>query len=133
MISSVFRPWRVPVSCGIYHTIFEKLIPVNGLLEIAKSREVQRGMLAEMRGDRPGMERHFLAAAHLELVLANDYEGAGQNDLALRSRLSAASCFYRGGNPDQGRQVLEELVQNDPGTTAEVQQIMAELEQQYSG
>jgi hypothetical protein len=108
-------------------------VPVSDLLITVKSREVQRGMLAEMHGDRPGMERHFLAAAHLELVLANDYEAARQNELALRSRLSAASCFYRGGNRDQGHQLLEELVQDDPAAAAEVRQGMAELEQQYPG
>jgi hypothetical protein len=55
--------------------------------------ELQRGLLAEMRGDHTGAARHLLAAAHLELVLADDYAQADQWDLALRSRLSAASLF----------------------------------------
>ena len=75
--------------------------PVSDMLVTVKSRELQRGMLAEMRGDRTDATRHFLAAAHLELVLANDYKQAGQSDLARRSRLSAASCFWRAGQCQQ--------------------------------
>ena len=67
---------------------------VSDMLMTVKSREVQRGMLAEMRGDRDSSIRHFLAAAHLELVLGSDYDEIGDPDLALRSRLSAASCFF---------------------------------------
>ena len=47
--------------------------PVSDMLVTVKSRELQRGMLAEMRGDRTGAARHLLAAAHLELVLDDDY------------------------------------------------------------
>jgi hypothetical protein len=43
------------------------------MLVTVKAREIQRGMLAEMRGDRADTERHLLAGAHLELVLAEDY------------------------------------------------------------
>src|SRR5205823_6522007 len=50
-----------------------------------KSREVQRALLAEMAGDRSGARRHFLAAAHLEMVLAEDYATAGAPELAIRS------------------------------------------------
>jgi len=42
--------------------------PVSDLLVTVKSREMQRGMSAEMRGDPLTASRHFLAAAHLELV-----------------------------------------------------------------
>ncbi len=73
--------------------------PASDMLVTVKSREVQRGMLAEMRGDRPSAARHFLAAAHLELVLAADFDEIGDADLAVRSRLSAASCFWRAGDP----------------------------------
>ena len=62
---------------------------VSDMTVTVKSREVQRGMLAAM-GSRPEDAReHFLAAAHLELVLANDYEQAGDMELARRSRISA--------------------------------------------
>jgi hypothetical protein len=47
--------------------------PVSDRLVTVKLREVQRGMLAEMRDDQTGAARHLLAAAHLELVLADDY------------------------------------------------------------
>ncbi len=52
--------------------------PVSDMLVTVKSREVQRGMLAEMRGDRAAASRHLLAAAHLELVLADDYAQASR-------------------------------------------------------
>jgi hypothetical protein len=45
----------------------------------------------------PRWRRHFLAAGHLALVLADDYEQVGETELAIRSRLSAGSCFWRGG------------------------------------
>jgi len=77
--------------------------PVSDMLMTVKSREVQRGMLAEMRGDRPSAARHFLAAAHLELVLAADFDEIGDADLAVRSRLSVASCFWRAGDPLSAR------------------------------
>jgi hypothetical protein len=42
--------------------------PFSDMLVTVKSRELQRGLLAEMRGDQTGAARHLLAAAHLELV-----------------------------------------------------------------
>jgi hypothetical protein len=49
-------------------------VSVSDMLVTVKSRELQRGLLAEMHGDQTGAARHLLAAAHLELVLADDYE-----------------------------------------------------------
>jgi hypothetical protein len=102
--------------------------PISDMLVTVKSRELQRGMLAEMRGDRPAAARHFLAAAHLELVLADDYAQGGQIDLAWRSRLSAASCFWRAGHPEQARVLFTTLMQEDPAQTSIIQQIIADLE-----
>jgi hypothetical protein len=99
------------------------------MLVTVKSREVQRAMLAEMRRDRDSAAQHFLAAAHLELVLADDYELAGDKELAWRSRISAASCFWRGGNQTTARQVFDSLVQLDPTRAADVQQVIDELQQ----
>jgi uncharacterized protein (UPF0262 family) len=73
------------------------MAPVSDMLVTVKSREIQRGMLAETRGDKTAAARHLLAASHLELVLADDYLRCGQHDLAIRSRLSAASCLWRAG------------------------------------
>ena len=87
---------------------------VSDMLVTVKSREVQRGMLAEMRGDRESSIDHFLAAAHMELVLASDYEEIGDPELALRSRLSAASCFCRAGQPDHARSLINRLSQSAP-------------------
>ncbi len=109
----------------------EESFPVNNLLATAKSREVQRALLAEMRGERSHAALHFLAAAHMELVLGVDYESAGDSGLALRSRLSAASCFWRGGHPDQARALFASLLQAWPGQAAEIHKIMAELAQDY--
>jgi hypothetical protein len=101
--------------------------PANELLVTVKAREVQRGMLAEMRGDQTGVRRHFLAAAHLEIVLASDYADAGRVDLSLRSRLSAANCFWRAGDVDRARGILAELSREGPDRAAAAQQVLAEL------
>jgi hypothetical protein len=95
-----------------------------------KSREVQRGMLAEMRGEREAAARHFLAAAHLELVLAGDYEEAGRDDLALRSRLSAASCLWRAGDMDRARSMLRALAKR-PQHRAVAAETLKDLEKHY--
>ena len=61
--------------------------PVSDMLLTVKSREVQRGMLAEMGNRQAEAQQHFLAAAHLELVLASDYEHVEDTGLARRSRI----------------------------------------------
>jgi hypothetical protein len=104
---------------------------VSDLLVTVKAREVQRGMLAEMRSDPSAAARHFLAAAHLELALANDYAQAGQDDMALRSHLSAASCFWRAGQTDQAHTQLNTLIQDYPAQVAAIQEVIGELEQEY--
>ena len=104
---------------------------VSDMLVTVKSREVQRAMLAEMRGDPATSNKHFLAAAHLELVLAEDYEQAGDGDLAFRSRLSAASSFWRGGQIPQGRQLFDALAMSHPAQAAEIQQLVADLTTDY--
>jgi hypothetical protein len=103
--------------------------PVSDMLVTVKSREIQRGMLAEMRGDRAETEKHLLAAAQLELVLAGDYANAGNDDMAFRSRLSAASCFWRAGHPDRARPLFVALTQDYPGQAATIQEAIDELEQ----
>jgi hypothetical protein len=97
-----------------------------------KSREVQRAILAEMAGDRAAAARHFLAAAHLELVLAADYAATGLDDLALRSQFSAASCFWRAGQATQAQAVFEALLQAHPDQTEEVQRVRADLTQHHA-
>jgi hypothetical protein len=109
----------------------DESLPINNLLATAKSREVQRGMLAEMRGDRAGASLHFLAAGHMELVLARDYDAAREPGLAIRSRLSAASCFWRAGQPEKAQTAFHSLLQQEPGHAAEIQKVMAELAQDY--
>ncbi len=104
------------------------LVPVSDMLVTVKSREVQRAVLAEMRGDRRAAAKHFLAAAHLELVLADDYTEAGRPDLALRSGLSAASCLWRAGHSDRARTVFAEMLQSHPAQEAEIREVVAELE-----
>lgn len=109
----------------------EESFPVNNLLGTAKSREIQRAILAEMRGEPPQAALHFLAAGHMELVLAGDYQSAGDSDLALRSRLSAASCFWRAGQPNQARCLLDALLQECPARAPEIQKVLTELAQDY--
>lgn len=104
---------------------------VSDMLVTVKSREVQRALLGEMAGDRLAARRHFLAAAHLELVLAADYQQIGEDELALRSRLSAASCFWRGGAPGQAQPLFDELYAAHPAQASAIQQVQRELAQDY--
>lgn len=103
--------------------------PVSDMLITVKSREVQRGMLAEMGHRKTEARQHFLAAAHLELVLASDYEGVGEAELARRSRISAASCFWRAGERDRAQSVFSTLIQQAPDQADEIREVIQDLEQ----
>lgn len=104
---------------------------VSDMLVTVKAREIQRATLAEMAANRAAAVRHFLAAAHLELVLAADYDALGNDDLAVRSRLSAASCLWRAGLHDRGRELLDELRRDHPLASALVQTTADELVRDY--
>jgi hypothetical protein len=97
-----------------------------------KSRELQRALLAEMAGDRAAAARHFLAAAHLELVLAEDYAAAGSSDLALRSSISAASCFWRAGEVARAQSLFDEMLRAHPEQLSAIQQVIADLTREYA-
>lgn len=101
--------------------------PVSDMLVTVKSREVQRGMLAEMRGDADAATRHFLAAAHLEIVLSSEYAEAGEAELAVRSRVSAASCFWRGRQKDQARSIIGALGRDHPERVESFRAVLDEL------
>ena len=73
-----------------------------------------------------------LAAAHLELVLAVDYQEAGASELVFRSRLSAASSFWRAGQLEQAQTLFEAMIQTHPEKAAIIRQIRADLQQEYS-
>jgi hypothetical protein len=102
---------------------------VSELLVTTTSHEIQRGMFAEAARDRAGTKKHFLAAGHLELVLADDYAEAGKDKMAFRSRLSAGSCFWRAGFPDLAIPVFTDLIRDFPSKAAIVQEAIDELEQ----
>jgi hypothetical protein len=104
---------------------------VSDMLVTVKAREIQRALFAEMSGDRAAARLHFLAAAHLELVLARDYEELGDAVAVYRSRLSAASCLWRGGEIEKGRRTLGELLAQQPDRAAAIQQAIAELTRDY--
>src|SRR5262249_3186575 len=104
-------------------------IPIGDMVATVKSREVQRALLAEMAGDRTTAARHFLAAAHLGLVLAGDYTQAGAVDLRVRSRSSAASCFWRAGQIPQAHSLFDQLLHAYPDQTRMIQQVLGELQQ----
>ena len=103
-------------------------MPVSDMVITVKSREIQRGLLAEHRRDRVGAVRHYLAAAHLELVLAADYDESGQSKTARRSRISAATCYWRAGDIDRARELFDDLRTDD---VAEIDAVIAELERDY--
>ena len=101
---------------------------VSDMLLTVKTREVQRGILAEAARDRDGAARHFLAAAHLELVLANDFAQAGHDVMAFRSQVSAASCLWRAGQIEKARTIFSDLAQNHPEHAQLIQDVTADLE-----
>jgi hypothetical protein len=103
--------------------------PVSDMLVIVKSREAQRAMLAEARGDTAEAAKHFLATAYLELVLADDYVQAGNDRMAFRSRLSAASAFWRGGQIEIARKHFEAMTQDFPDRARAIEMSLLELEQ----
>ena len=98
------------------------------MLVTVKSREIQRGMLAEARGDATEAARHFKAAAHLELVLADDYRRAGDNEPAFRSQISAASCLWRAEESEQARTVLDSLCKQFPDRADAARLVLSELQ-----
>lgn len=104
---------------------------ISDMLITVKAREIQRAMLAEWQGQHASASRHFLAAAHLELVLANDYAEAGDGDSARRSRISAASCLWRGGQPVRAREELTALVRECPDQESSAREVLSDLERTY--
>ncbi len=105
------------------------VIPVSDMLVTVKTREIQRGYFAESSGDSAVAAKHYLAAGHLELVLLDDYASAGEDQLAVRSGLSAASCFWRAGDRDRAVETVEMLKESYPTFTDEIEQVIAELRQ----
>lgn len=105
---------------------------VSDMLVTVKSRVIQRAMSAEYRGDAESARKHYLAAAHLELLLADDYAHAGEPRLAFRSRLSAASCFWTGGDVDRGREIFAALRKKYPARYAEINDAQKDLERSYA-
>ena len=61
-----------------------------------------------------------------------DYTQAGADDLALGSRLSAASCFWRAGQVAQAQTLFGELIRLYPDQAGRIQQVVAELGQDYA-
>jgi hypothetical protein len=106
-------------------------VPVNDMAATVKSRELQRAIQAEMAGDRRAAARHFLAAAHLELVLAEDYAAAGVTDMELRSRVSAASCLWRAGQQVEAKVLFESLMRDYPTDRVATEKVISELEREY--
>lgn len=101
--------------------------PVSDMLVTVKSREVQRGMMAAMGGQADDARKHFLAAAHLELVLAGDYEQAGDTEMSRRSHISAASCFWRAGQSSDAQAIFDDLSHADPNRANEINEVIADL------
>jgi len=107
--------------------------PVSDMLVTVKSREIQRAQAAERTGRRAEAARHFLAAAHLELVLAGDFEEAGDRELGRRSRISAASCLWRAGRMSDAEALFEELKASEPSAAGEIQDVLDDLKHASSG
>jgi hypothetical protein len=101
---------------------------VNEMLVIVKSREIQRAWLAERANQPDEARKHYLAGGALEMVLADDYRQVSEEKLARRSRISAATCFWRAGARTNAEEVLEQLRKEDPARAAEVDRIRHELE-----
>lgn len=101
---------------------------VSDMLITVKSREIQRALQARLGGKAEASERHFLAAAHLELVLADDYDEIREHDLARRSRVSAASCLWQAGQVDRARAIFDAMIAAHPDEADELRASMADLQ-----
>ncbi len=101
---------------------------VSDMLVTVKSREIQRGLLAEIQRNREAAIRHFLAAAHLEIVLAADYDDVEEHNLAFRSRLSAVSCLWRAEQFDRARRLIEQLHEAYPARSESICKVVEDLE-----
>jgi hypothetical protein len=86
-------------------------MPVNDILVIAKSRQIQRGM---------------------ELVRGEDYAEAGDARLEFRSRLSAASCFWRAGKVAAARKHFASLRKDYPDRLRAIESAVSDLQQNSS-
>ena len=104
---------------------------IDHKLVTAKNFEVQRALFAEMGGDRGAAQRHFLAAGHLELVLGEDYQQADKGFFALRSYLSAASCFWRAGQLGEARLLFKDLLRKYPQRKKYIGSVITDLEKSY--
>ncbi len=82
---------------------------ISDTLSLVASREMERAELARARDDQKTAVKHFLGAAHMYLVLAEEYADNAQFELAMRSRKYAVSCFWRAGHELQARLLFEEL------------------------
>ena len=100
---------------------------VSDMLITVKNRQIQQAMYAEMRDDENAARRHFLAAGHLEVVLADEYEQAGDTANARFSRISAGSCLWKGDEVEHARRIFDEVITSDPAAAPEVDRIMKEL------
>jgi hypothetical protein len=67
----------------------------------------------------------------LELLLTHDNDLAGEPDLILRNRMSAASCLWSGGEIEHRRQALEKLVAQYPTQASAIAELMAKLSRDY--
>jgi ABC-type transport system involved in multi-copper enzyme maturation permease subunit len=106
---------------------------ISDMLVLVTSREVERGELAQTRGDTQNAIRHYLAAAHMCLVLAEEYADNAQFESALRSRKNAVSCFWRAGHTLQARLLLEELKQENQFLSQEIDGVVLDLQPHESG
>jgi ABC-type transport system involved in multi-copper enzyme maturation permease subunit len=103
------------------------------MLLAIKSHQIEEGASAETRGDKRMTVRHFLAAAHLELVLAEEYESRARYELAVETRKSAACCFWRAGDVAKARSLFEELRRGNRFLAREIDEVVRELERSHSG
>jgi hypothetical protein len=101
------------------------------MLITVKTHEVQRGLQADVGGDRARAVRHFLAAAHLEIVLADDYAQAGQEEMAIHNRIGAASSFWRAGQVEVARAHFDDVLKDAPAQAVTIRELIAELSRDY--
>jgi hypothetical protein len=106
-------------------------LPVSDMVVTVKAREIQRALVAEMQRDTATAARHLLAAGHLELVLAEDYQAAGEDEMALRSKISAASCFWRAGLTPEASRLFGEVRRDHPEQSDTVAHLLGELARDY--
>ena len=104
-------------------------VATRDMMVTVKSRLIQRAIMAEARRDQDAAVKYHTAAAHLDLLLADEYAEEGDRFLDFRSRLSAACGLWKAGQVEVARQQFATLPGQFPERARHIEICLEEMEQ----